>query len=70
MNEDSHSPADQVAKTVSSTDSKALLSKTILKLEKVIQATANKPRMRAIEINRVKAEYIKEKYNVEIKLQQ
>lgn len=70
MNEDAHPPADQVAKTVSSTDSKALLSKTILKLEKVIQATANKPRMRAIEINRVKAEYIKEKYNVEIKLQQ
>lgn len=70
MSEDNQQPLAQDAITTDSADSKALLAQTIAKLEKVIQATPNQPRIRAIEINRIKAEYLKTKYNVEIKLQQ
>jgi len=51
-------------------DAKALLTQTIAKIEKVIQATSAQPKERSTEINLIKAEYLKAKYNVEIKLQQ
>ena len=70
MSEENQQPLAQDANGAESTDSKALLTQTIAKLEKVIANTPSQPRIRAIEIHRIKAEYLKTKYNIEIKLHQ
>ncbi len=48
---------------------KVLLSQTVTQIEAAFAATANKPRQRALELQRIKAAYLKTKYNVELKAQ-
>ena len=70
MNDENQQPLARDVVGVESADSKVLLTQTIAKLEKVIANTPNQTRIRANEIHRIKAEYLKTKYNIEIKLQQ
>jgi hypothetical protein len=70
MNEDNQQPLGEDLNVGDIADPKLLLNQTIAKLQKVITATSSQPRIRSIEMNRIKAEYLKTKYNVEIKLQQ
>jgi hypothetical protein len=45
-----------------------VVSDAAARIEAVTAATALKPRQRASEIYRIKAEYLKARYNVELKL--
>lgn len=47
---------------------KQLTSEAAVKIEAANAATATNPRRRAAEIYRIKAEYLKMRYNVELKL--
>jgi hypothetical protein len=62
------SAAPQEGQSSEDTSVKALLAQTITQVEAVFASTANKPRLRAINVQRLKAEYLKTKYNVELKL--
>ncbi|HPR09897.1 MAG TPA: hypothetical protein PLT04_05010 [Candidatus Saccharibacteria bacterium] len=65
---DASQTLDSVAQPANSPATKQVVSDAAARIEAVTAATALKPRQRASEIYRIKAEYLKARYNVELKL--
>lgn len=62
-------PSRPATDTTGSADAsaKAFLAQTITRIEAAFAATASNPHLRAGEIHKIRAEYLKAKYNVEVK---
>ena len=63
-------PAEQGARAQTVTDPKELLGQATVQVEQIVVATPLSPSDRAIQIQAVKAAYIKARYNLEIPTQE